>query len=79
MAFVARILRRVISLIMARLFGVRHMRFKLGAFMARYSRYNAGSLDPSLLRIWQGLFPRHYFNNFSFHLQSRAIHLGFAK
>lgn len=47
-------------------FGVRNMRFRIGDFMARYSRYNAGSFDPPLLRIWQGIAPRHYFNNFSF-------------
>lgn len=60
-------------------FGVRHMRFKPGALLGHYCAYNAGSFDPPLLRIWQGIAPRHYFNNFSFHLQSRAIHLGFTK
>lgn len=29
-------------------FCVRNMRFRTGDFMARYSRYNAGSFDPSL-------------------------------
>ena len=41
-------LRRVISRMVACFFVVRHMRFKPGAFMARYSRYKAGSFDPLL-------------------------------
>ena len=48
-------------------FGVRHMRFKPGALLGHYCAYNAGSFDPPLLRVLQGIAPRHYFNNFSFH------------
>lgn len=50
-----------------RAFCVRHMRFKPGALLGHYCAYNAGSFSPPLLCIWQGHFPRHYFNNFSFH------------
>ena len=45
---VTRTLRRVIARLVACFFAVRHMRFKPGAFMARYSRYKAGSFDPLL-------------------------------
>ena len=61
------------------LFCVRHMRFKPGALRSVIRVIRQVVLTRCYSAFRQGHFPRNYFNDFSFHLQSSAIHLGFTK
>ena len=61
------------------IFPVRHMRFMTGDLRRVISRIRQVVWQAVIMALSGGDFPRHYFNNFSFHLQSSAIHLGFNK